>query len=114
MPGFLLPRRDLRFVRFGEEGFQVEAAVAILHALQGDVVRHALPFGPFAGVTVPGQLDAVEVGVVQIEGDMGAVVVVAVDVPAVVEQPLVSHREVAAGRVVDGEMVEPGGAAGGG
>ena len=42
---------------------------------------------------------------------MGAVVVVAVDLPAAVEQAFESNRQVFAGRVVDGEMIEPGGAA---
>ncbi len=83
-------------------------AVALHHILCGFVVAESLELRPLAGVAVPRQLDAIEIGIVQIKREVCAVVVVAVDLPAAVQQPPEGIGEIAPGRIVDGEMIEPG------
>lgn len=81
------------------------------HVVHRLVVAQVLELRPLARIAIPGQLDAVEIGIVQIERDMRAVVVVPLDLPAVVPQSLEGHRQIAPGRIVDREVVEPGRAA---
>ena len=76
--------------------------------------QFAFPPGPLARVAIPGELDAVVVGVVEVDCLVGAVVGGAVDGPAVVQQALQGNGQITALRIVYGEVVEPGRAAGGG
>ncbi len=99
---------------FGEERAEVETAVGVHHIGGGFLVAHPLELGPFGRIAIPRELEAVEVRVVQIEREVGTVVVVAIDPPTAVEQPLVGDRQILAGRVIDGEVIEPGTAACGG
>ena len=63
---------------------------------------------PLAGVAIPGQLEAVQFWIMQVERLVGAVVGRAVDLPAVVVEPLERGSEIAPLRVVDREVVETG------
>src|SRR4051794_25653725 len=54
-----------------------------------------LTAGPLLSSAVPGKLDAVEVGIVQVDRFVGAVVGSAIDAPAGVEQPDERGGEVA-------------------
>lgn len=80
-----------------------------LHHIGDDlVIAQILKLRPFAGVAVPGEFDTVEIGIVQVQGDVGAMVVVPIDLPAAIQQSLERHRQIAPGRIVDGEVIEPG------
>ena len=108
-----LRQRHFQFGPGGKIGFlqkraQIEMAMTGPHGVDGLIIATSLPLRPLARIAVPSQLDAVEIGIVQIERDMGTVVVVAIDLPAIVQQPLKGNRQIAPGRIVDGEVVEPG------
>ncbi len=68
---------------------------------------------PLAGVPVPGQLDPVEIWIVQIDGLVGAVIRRPVDRPAMIEQAFERDGQIFARRIVDGEMVQASRAGGG-
>ncbi len=98
-------RRGLGYRRCGKLGhkpLEVERVGG-----EGEVVAGPRPL---TRVAVPGKLDPVEVGVMQVEGFVGAVVGGAVDLPAVIEQAFEGDGEIPPGGVVDREVVEAGGA----
>src|SRR5690349_7275156 len=88
----------------GDEGAEIEGTAARENNIALGVAR------PLAGVAVPGQLDAVEVGIMQVDRHVGSVVVEAVDAPAAVEQALHGVAKVASSRIVNGEVIETSGA----
>ena len=113
MPG-RLRRRHLqlgnfrRSIGFAQERPQIEPAMALHHIVHRLVIAQILELRPLARIAVPGQLDAIEIGIVQIEREMRAMVVIPVDLPTVFQQTLEGHRQIAPGRIVDGEVIEPG------
>src|SRR5689334_5468389 len=88
----------LRLAEFGEETREIERLAA-------ERERAILP-RPLVRAAVPGQLDAVEVGVVQVDRLVGTVVRSAIDAPAPVQQPCERDGQIPAGGVVDREVVE--------
>src|SRR6266702_6409367 len=72
-----------------------------------------VPARPLAGVPVPGQLDPVEIRIVQVDGLVGAVIRRPVDRPAMIEQAFERGGQIFARRIVDGEVVQASGDGGG-
>jgi len=73
-----------------------------------------VPARPLAGVPIPGQLDPVEIRIVQVDGLVGAVIGRPVDRPAMIEQAFERDGQISALRIVDGEVVQARRAGGGG
>jgi hypothetical protein len=74
--------------------------MAVHHVRNGLVVAHVLELRPFGRIAVPGELDAIEIRIVQVERDVRAMVIVTIDPPAAVQQPLEGDRQILAGGVV--------------
>ena len=68
---------------------------------------------PLTWLAVPGQLDAIEIGIVQINGLMRAVIGGPIDAPAAIQEPLERRGQVFARRVQDAKVIKAGGAFGG-
>ncbi len=95
-----------RVLKLGEQALEVQR-------LPREVEPGAYPRS-LAAVAVPGELDAVVIRVVKVDGLVRAVVGGAVYGPAALEQAFEGGGQVTARRIVDGEVVEAGRAAGGG
>src|SRR5258708_10684351 len=64
-----------------------------------------IPARPQAGVPVPGQLDPVEIRIVQVDSFVGTVVGCTVDRPAMIEQTFERGGKIFARRIVVGEVL---------
>src|SRR5919197_5985604 len=98
--------RPVRLPELGEQAREVERLAAER--------QRAIPPRPLAGVPVPGQLDAIEVRIVEVDRLVGPVIGRPIDGPAAIEQAFERRGQVLTGRVIDGEVVQAGGAGGGG
>src|SRR5207248_6214608 len=85
-----------------QQALEVEAAVA-----EGEVALGVA--GPLRLRAVPGQLQAVSVRVVEVQGLVGAVVVDATERPAGLDQAAERVAEGRPGRVADGDVVKASG-----
>src|SRR5262245_15789816 len=89
-----------RLAKFAEQTGEVERLPAER--------ERALIARPFASRPIPRQFQSIKVGIVQVNRLVRTMVRCAVDAPAAVQQPNERRGQVAARRVVDREMVQPG------
>ena len=97
--------RLVRLPELGEQAREVERLPA--------ECDRPVPAWPLTGVPVPGQLDPVEIRIVQVDGLVGAVIGRPVDRPAMIEQAFERDGQICARRIVDGEVVQASRAGGG-
>ena len=91
------PAENVEFAQFSQqtgkvEGFPAEFNLTILSR-------------PLVGETIPGQFDAVEIRVMQIDCFMGAMIRSAIDRPAPIQKPFESRCQIPAGWVENREVI---------